>query len=392
MPLIPSLCLLAVASQAGVTEVPFRLAERAMIVDAVVNGANVSCMFDTGFSGCVVLNTNIDIGKPTGVMNLQDFVGVFQASTTKVKSLKLGNMTINPTGMEAVQQPLGRGMSMGYNAHTDGIMGFEVISHNITQINFEKKKFVFYPKSFDINKLVPDNKKTFMCKLLPIGHNSMEIEVIAKNGGKMHLALDTGNAFYATTHKDTLERIGLWKLDHKPKFMKQSGVASGTVDSWSMLMKDANIYGVKVPESVWDIIDAPSSSAEGDGTIGFGFLKNFNITIDYEKRRVFLENWTGKVVDDFVGEVGIGASYFREISGIQIYDVVPESSAAQAGIKEGDMLLSIDGEDLSKQDFRAIDRLLEGKVGTKVKVVTSSKGQVKRYELERKLLVNESPS
>lgn len=391
MSLIPSLCLIATAAQAGVTEVPFRLGERAMIVDAVVNGANVSCMFDTGFSGCVVLNNNIDIGKATGTMTLQDFVGQFQASTVKVKSLKLGNMVIDPTGMEAVQQPLGRGMSMGYNTHTDGIMGFETISHNITQINFEKKKFVFYPKTYDINKLVPDNKKTFMCKLLPIGHNAMELEVVAKNGGKLHLALDTGNAFYATTHKDTLERIGLWKLDHKPKFMKQSGVASGSVDSWSYRMKDAVIFGVPVPDSVWDIIDAPSSSAEGDGTVGFGFLKNFNITIDYAKRRVFLENWTGKHVDEFVGEVGIGASYFREISGIQIYNVVPDSSAAKAGIKEGDMLLSIDGEDLGKQDFRGIDRLLEGKVGTKVKVVTSSRGQVKRYELERQLLVNESP-
>src|SRR5690606_35638831 len=107
--------------------------------------------------------------------------------------------------------------------------------------------------------------------------------------------------------------------------------------------------------------------------------------------RVFLENFTGKVADDFVGEVGIGATYFREINAIQIYDVVPESSAALAGIKEGDLLLSIADEDLAKQDFRAIDRLLEGKVGTKVKIVTSSSGQAKRYELERKLLVNESP-
>jgi hypothetical protein len=275
--------------------------------------------------------------------------------------------------------------------HTDGIMGFEVISKDITQINFEKKKFIFYPKSFDINKMVPDGKRTFMCKLLPTGHSSLEMEVVAKNGGKMNLALDTGNAFYATTHKDTLERIGLWKLDLKPKFMKQSGVASGAVDSWSIRMKDTNIYGIVVPESIWDIIDAPSSSAEGDGTIGFGFLKNFNITIDYEKRRVFLENWTGKVVDDPIGEVGLGATWLQQVNGIYIYNVVPESAAFAAGIKEGDRLLSVDGEDLSKQDYRQIDRLLEGKVGTKVKVVTSQRGAVKRYELERRLLVNDVP-
>jgi hypothetical protein len=348
-------------------------------------------MFDTGFSGTVVLDSNVNIGKPTGQMTLRDFVGQFQASTTKIKTLKLGNKTIDTTGMEAVQQPMGRGLSLGYNMHTDGIMGFEVISKNITTISFEKKKFVFHPKSFDINSLKADNKRTFMCKLLPTGHNSLEMEVVAKNGGKMNLALDTGNAFYATTHKDTLERIGLWKLDLKPKFMKQSGVASGSVDSWYLRVKDASIYGVPVGDSIWSIIDAPSSSAEGDGTIGFGFLKNFNITIDYEKRRVFLENWTGRVSDDPIGEVGIGAMFAKSVNGVVIYDEVPERPAEAAGIKEGDILLSVDGEDMVKQGFRQVDQLLEGAVGSKVKIVTSQRGLVKRYELERKMLVNESP-
>src|SRR5687767_293050 len=100
MPLTSSLCALALFSQTSTVEVPFRVGERAMIVDATVNGAQVSCMFDTGFSGCVVLNNNIDIGKATGTINLQDFVGVFQDNTTKVKSLKLGSKVINPTGME----------------------------------------------------------------------------------------------------------------------------------------------------------------------------------------------------------------------------------------------------------------------------------------------------
>jgi len=391
MALISALCVLATIgpAQTGSVDVPFKTTDHAIIVEATVNNANVSLMFDTGFSGSVALNNNIDIGKPTGTMNLQDFVGVFQVPTVKVKSLKLGGKQIDPTGMEAVLQPMGR-MSFSYNAHADGIMGFEVIHRNITQINFEHSKFVFLPKTYDINKLVPDNKKTFMCKLLPIGHQSMEMEVKTKNGGTLTLALDTGNSFYATTHKDVLERLGLWKVDQKPKYMKQSGVASGSVDSWSARLKDMTIFGAPVPDSVWDIIDRPSSSAEGDGTVGFGFLKNFNITIDYEKRRIFLENFTGKMADEFVGEVGIGATYVKERQGVLIYDIVPEGPADRAGIKEGDMLLTIDGQDLDKEDTLRIDRMLEGKVGSKVKIVISQRGgAVKRLELERALLVNE---
>jgi hypothetical protein len=391
MPILSTLCAIAAMGsvQSGTVEVPFRLGERAIIVDAMVNGANVSLMFDTGFSGSINVDESLDIGKASGTMNLQDFVGVFQAKTVKIKTLKLGSKAIDPTGMEAVVLPMGRGMSEGYNSHTDGLGGFELIQKNITKIDFQNKKFVFYPNSFDINKLVPDNKRTFMCKLLPIGHNSLEIEVATKSGGKMTLALDTGNAFYATTHKDVLQRLGLWGTDQKAKFMKQSGVASGAVDSWSARMKDMTIFGVPVKESIWDVIDLPSASAEGDGTVGFGFLKNFNITIDYDKRRVFLENWTGSVVDDHPGEVGIGATFVQRFGGVYIYDVVPESAADQAGIKEGDMLLSIGGDDLTKEDSRKVDKLLEGPVGSKVKVVTSQKGAVKRYELERRLLVNE---
>ncbi|OJU64876.1 MAG: hypothetical protein BGO01_14215 [Armatimonadetes bacterium 55-13] len=379
---------MSMVGQSGGVEVPFRLAENAIIVDASVNNANVSLMFDTGFSGSVVINEGIDIGKPTGTMTLRDFVGQFQANTTKIKSLKLGSKVIDSKEMEAVQQPMGR-ISFGYNTHTDGIMGFEVIHRNITQINFEKSRFVFLPSTFDINKLVPDNKRTFMCKLLPIGHNSMEMEVKTKSGKILTLALDTGNSFYATTHKDVLERVGLWQVDQKPKYMKQSGVASGSVDSWNAKMHDMTIFGVPVPESVWDIIDAPSSSAEGDGTVGFGFLKNFNITIDYEKRRVFLENFTGKVVDEFTGTVGIGATYLKEAGGVYIYDVSPESPADKAGIKEGDLLLSVDGEDLDREDTRRVERMLEGKVGSKVKMAVSQKGAVRRFELERTLLVND---
>ena len=59
------------------------------------------------------------------------------------------------------------------------------------------------------------------------------------------------------------------------KFIKQSWVASGPVDSWSVHLKNMAIFGVLVASSIWDVIDLPSSSAESDGTVGYQFLKNF---------------------------------------------------------------------------------------------------------------------
>ena len=52
--------------------------------------------------------------------------------------------------------------SRAFSTHCDGIMGFEVIRDEVTEINFQNDKFIFYPKTLDITKRVPDNKRTFL--------------------------------------------------------------------------------------------------------------------------------------------------------------------------------------------------------------------------------------
>ena len=370
-------------------EVPFRIADNAIIVDSVVNGKTVSCMFDSGFSGAFVMNTTVNLGKPTGTMLLRDFVGQFEAPTIAIKSLELGGKKLDSTGMEAVMQDMST-LSLSYGQHCDGIMGFEIISHNIVEINFQQKKFIFHPRSeFDITKKVPDNNKTFMVKMLPKGHNSIELSAESPAGKKLYLALDTGNGFYATTHKDVLERTGLWKEGSKPKFIKQSWVASGPVDSWSLRLKDMKIFGVPVKDSVWDIIDAPSSSADHDGTVGFQFLKNFNVTIDVEQRRVWLERITEDVGNKPEGDAGVTAVWDPSRKRMTIVHVTPEGPAEKLGVKRGDDLLSVDGKELTNLSFDQMREILAGPVGSKVSLATSRDGNLLRYDIERVPLVNE---
>ncbi len=381
-------CAATLQGPALPVEVPFRIGEDAIIVDAVVNGRKASFMFDTGFSGTVVLSDEINVGPATGTMQLRDFVGQFDAKTVKVNSLKLGDLNVASQGMEIVQQPIGH-MSSSYNTHTDGIMGLEAVKDYVVEINVEKQRFIFHPKSHDISSFKPDNKKTFLAKMLPIGHNSIEMTVAAPNGGKLTLALDTGNAFYATTHRDVLERIGLWEADKAPSFMRSAWVASGPVDSWDAQLTNMTIFGVPVEKSVWSIIDLPSSSAEGDGTVGFGFLRNFNITLDMERRRVWLENWTGKVSKDADADVGITCGFDPVAKRVRVYRVTPNSPAEKAGIKPGDSVLGVDSLELSNFGVRQLFNLMLGPAGTKVKLAISRNGNLNRYELTRELLVNQ---
>ncbi|MBL8069051.1 MAG: PDZ domain-containing protein [Armatimonadetes bacterium] len=368
------------------SEWPFKILPDAIVVDSEVNGRRVSCMFDTGFSGSYVLNQSVNVGKPTGTMSLKDFVGVFEAPTVKVTSLKMGEVKFDTEGKEVVQMP-DEDYTLNYGTHCDGIMGLEVIAHRITTIDFQQSKFIFHPDSYDISQFKGQPGKIVL-KMLPIGNNSIELQAKAPNGKKLNLALDTGNAFYSTTHKDSLERIGLWKTGVKPNYVKQSFVASGAVDSWDLELENMNIFGHDVPYSVWNIIDRPASDAEGDGTVGFGFLKNFIITVDMERRLVMLENFTGQVSTPKTGDVGFYAFFDPRSNRMVITRVLPGSPAERAGIKRGDYLVSIEGQEVQAMGFRALLRVLEGEPGSIIHVATSRDGVLNRHELKREPMLN----
>lgn len=382
-----SVALLSSASQlTAPVEAPFRLGDDAIIVDVMVNGRKISCMFDTGFGGWLVVNDQINLGNATGTARLRDFVGEFEVKTVPIQSFQIGGLSLNGSLGEIVQQPLAH-MTFSYGTHTDGIMGLEPIMNYVTEINFEKQKFIFHPRSFDITKPTPDNKRTFLVKMLPRGINAIELTATV-NGKPLYLALDTGNAFYATTHKESLERVGLWDPNRKPDFLTTAWVASGPVDSFYVRIPKCEIFGVPVEDSIWSVIDLPSSGADSDGTVGFGFLKHFNIIFDYERRYVWLENWSGKVTDPHKGHVGFRVQH-TESGDYVVFGVFKGGPAEAAGIKDGDRLRVIDGKSVTTMTPEQVEAALEGDVGSVCKVAVSRQGSLIRAEIQRKVLANE---
>lgn len=382
-------CALAGAkppSVADSTEVPFDVDVSCIVVPASIHGHPLRLIFDTGFSGDAVVDDSIDLGKPSGTMRLQDFVGEFPEPYYTVDSVMLGDKLIKSPGMKVVAQ---QGASeFGEATHVDGLMGYAVIKDFVTEINFQHDKFIFHPESDDISTRKPDNKTTFLLPMQPIGNRQIVLVVTTAGGKRMNMALDTGNAFYATTHRDVLERLGIWKAGQDPKYQIESGVASGTVTSWYKDMKDMTVFGVPVPDSTWDVIDLPSASSESDGTVGFQFLKNFNITIDFKRRLVWLQNFTGKVANAPEGSIGISAIYAKNLNGVVITRVAPDSPAAKAGLERGDLLLEADDNDLTDVTYRKLHDILTGPVGSKLKLSFSHAGIAQRVTLTRAALVN----
>jgi S1-C subfamily serine protease len=102
-----------------------------------------------------------------------------------------------------------------------------------------------------------------------------------------------------------------------------------------------------------------------DGLLGGSYLREFLVTIDYPHGTLQLQRYSPPVViqDEFkrVGfELGTG-------TGMHAYAVAvvyPGTDAAARGIQMGDVVLSVDGQDLDNLDPISADESLDGMVGT----------------------------
>jgi hypothetical protein len=99
-----------------------------------------------------------------------------------------------------------------------------------------------------------------------------------------------------------------------------------------------------------------------DGLLGGSFLREFLVTIDYPHRTLRLQRYVppSPVPDEFKR---IGVEIQRNGSGFAVSKVYAGSDAAAKQLAVGDVITSIDGQELAGMDLLAADLLLDGTVG-----------------------------
>ena len=83
--------------------------------------------------------------------------------------------------------------------------------------------------------------------------------------------------------------------------------------------------------------------------------------------------------------VGIGVYIKEEEGNIIIVDTIKNSPAHGAGLKSGDMILSVDGQDIKDLNISEVSQLIKGEAGTKVNIkIKRDNEKSKDYNLTRK--------
>lgn len=112
------------------------------------------------------------------------------------------------------------------------------------------------------------------------------------------------------------------------------------------------------------------------GNVGIGILRQFNLIFDYRRQRIIFEKNQSYGRKDIFNRVGLRLK--RHDQHWQIIAVLPGSPAAAAGIRDSDIVLTINGETPAQlnEDQRAA--LWIGDVGSRVLILVQS-GQVQRH-------------
>jgi hypothetical protein len=119
------------------------------------------------------------------------------------------------------------------------------------------------------------------------------------------------------------------------------------------------------------------------GNVGYGVLKQFDITFDYPQQQLFFEKNADYGRPDVADRSGMWLE--RTKSGFEVVDVVTGGPAEEAGLKAGDVIVAIDGRPTSTWLLPDARLRLKAAEGTRVRV--SIKGGKREIELKLRDLV-----
>lgn len=260
----------------------------------------------------------------------------------------------------------------------DGILGYDFFSRFVVKIDYESQELTIYdpkyfkpPKRHKKVKLKIENTKPYI-----------ELMMREKEGTKerpLSLMLDTGASHALLLHQD--ESNKRYSLPEKTLFSTLGRGLGGDVFGHI-----GRIESLRLQDFYFEQVLAsfPQDSTYGNaedwsdrgGTIGGNFLNRFTVTIDYPGEAVYLKKGR-RFKEPFVfNKSGLTlVAKGPALNSFEIQEVQEDSPAYHAGVRVGDKLLKINGQNASNLELSTILEILAKHEGKKIKLLMERNGK-----------------
>ena len=401
--------------------IKFKLINNLIIIPVEVNGVELSFILDTGVNKPILFN--VANNDSIEVKNIEEIFlrglgegGAIRAFHSKGNNFKLKSIYNNNQDLYVVlDEKINFSPRLGIPVH--GIIGFDLVRDFVLDINYVSKKIRFYKnyeytykdckkcEQFDIE--LYKNKPYLNSKVQIDDNREVDVKLLIDSGSSDALWLFENEGIGLKTPKNYFEGFlgrGL-----------SGGIYGNLARAKNFSIGNFNLKDTKVsfPDSV--SIRYVQNLNGRNGSLGSDILKRFRVILDYQSKKITLKknnkfntpfkyNMSGlevqhngiryvkQLISDRRGiiqsdkgtqstvQIILNEQFkFSLHPAIEISEVRQGSPAGLAGLKEGDVLLTINGKQTFRYNIQEINELLNERAGKKIKLTVDRQGTELRF-------------
>jgi membrane-associated protease RseP (regulator of RpoE activity) len=373
----------SIAAGKSQTTFPFRLINNHIYGDVRVNGRGpFSFIFDTGGVNLVTPNFAKSLGLVIEGQSEARGAGAatMQSGYTKVARLSLGDASIDNQVFFSL--PLDA-LSPIEGVDQIGMVGYETFRRFVTRIDYGARTVSLTdPKSFDARDAGT---------AIPIAFNGNAVIVDGSYDGIVaKFQIDTGSRGALTLDAPFVEKNGL-SARYRDAIECVAGWGVGGPSREHAIRGAALKIGAVAIEGTVTGLSEDKGGAFADptlaGNIGSGVLKQFVVTFDYNNRLMYLKRVPGKISDLNTFDRA-GMWFNRDAEGFKIVDVTARAPAEEAGLKNGDLIVAVDGKAATQLDLPDLRyRLRNDPPGTVIKLSLRRHGEERQTSITLRDLI-----
>ncbi len=277
---------------------------------------------------------------------------------------------------------------LGTEVH--GILGYELFSRFIVRMDYHKKRIVlFSPEYFKKKRRyqtlkirVEDTKPFVMAKTKLNDSTALNVKLLIDTGASHGLVLEPESDPAIRIPKKNLESIigrGI------------GGEIKGRIGRINELkLGEYKIEGIIAnfpdPESYTDAL-FQDDSMRRNGALGGEILSRFSVIFNYPREEVYIRK-NADYKKKFNYDMG-GLIVKAKGARLRTYEITHLRSGSpgeQAGLKEGDLIMSINGTDAQNMDLNHINGFFNSKEGKRITMEVNRDGAMVKVEFR---LVNQ---
>jgi hypothetical protein len=350
----------------GIARVGFRYGSRHVWIKASINGMPpADFLLDTGAASTAI---DRDYAERVGLINEGRFDAQGMGGSASASFAPVGSIRITgPEGDGVLLTDFKVGVVDLGERHEEvlwrkmaGLIGYDVLSRFAVEIDYDRQVVTFHePKTF-----LYHGAGTALDMKLMSGIPVVSAGFDGGCGGDF--LVDVGNSFGAIVHGSLTRRCHVFTRigDRKQVRIYGGGVGDG-FQSWLTRLDTLQIGPYAICQPLLALTLATSGmvgSEDYAGNLGNAVLERFKVTIDYARRKLYLE--PGARFGERDRYSRIGAYLLRTQDGVVAWGVVRGSPADQAGLKDSDEVLEIDGRPAQSFTPEELDRMfVDGEVG-----------------------------